>query len=390
MTVNMTSDVSRALPSSGGATTVEVTIDPVAKTTATTRHIALLIDTSGSMEGSKIENARRGAIEAIGKLDNDDYVSIIGFDSGVETVLPMSKWGKKDQQQIEQRIQSIVTGGGTDIYNGLETAHDQLLEKTPDSHHAVARIILLSDGQDRYEPSTYRDLAAEYDEDGISIMAAGVGWGYDEAVILALAKGSGGSPADLSEDDISEFLGETVSGTESVVEPNPTLEIVPEQGFVIDDEPAYIESPSSEERTITSSESGGAVSLPELRVGEPHRLTFEILGQPKSAGITHDLADLSVVDSSGTELATSSVSVEYTSEGGIEKVSVEKRRTSAKVTTDIQDPNISQSEVKEAIDKVRERGWDDTAADLEKKLDTADEKGGIIRLDEGSINRSEE
>ena len=380
MTVTLKAKASRSLPASGGSLTVGVSIEPISKTKPTTRHIALLIDTSGSMAGTKIENAKQGAIKALKEVEDDDYVSIVGFDSTLDVVLPMTRWGDSRQSEAKQKVKNIRAGGGTDIYKGLEKVREQLIEDAPSDARAVKRIILLSDGQDRYTASTYRDLATDFDEDGISIMAAGIGKGYDEAVMLALANGSGGIPTDLSEDDIDEFLGETVSQTDTVIAPNPSLLIEPDLGFIVEDEPAYFSEPKVEERPIENDVSPTRIDLPELQLESPHELTFKMLGQPKSAGLTHDLANLKLVDSTRNTLAETSVTVDYTAEGAIERIDIEKSRAEAKITRYIQDDNISEREVNDAINEIEIKGWNKTAARLQNKKSEAKKAGGIIRI----------
>ena len=386
MIIDIEGSVSRSLGSSGGSTTVEVSVAPRAKTKSTERHVALLIDTSASMDGEKIKNAKNGAKNALDHLEETDYVSITGFNSDTDVILPMSKWGMITESEAKNDIDDIQAGGGTDIYNGLETVRDQLVQDTPSSVSAIKRIILLSDGQDRYDAKTYRNLASDFDDDGISIIAAGIGDAYDDSVILALANASGGTPANLSGDDIDEFLENTVGDTDGVVASNPTLEIDPRHGFLVDEEPVQFNEPKFQERDVDTDGSPATVKLPELELGGPHRLTFEMLGQPKSTGIEHELADLRVVDSAGSTLAETVLHIKYTESGALEHADIEKSRSLAKGTTDIQDPDTSDAEVRTAIDKMEERGWTDTADDLKEKLDTADEDGGLIKISQSGAN----
>jgi len=339
------------------------------------------------MKGQKIQNAKTGAKNALDRLNETDYVSIIGFNSDTNVVLPITEWGNRTLSAAKEDISTLSAGGGTDIYKGLEEARAQLVDNAPRDPSAVKRIILLSDGQDRFEPSTYRDLAGEFDEDGLSIMAAGIGFAYDESVMLALANASGGIPADLSEEDIDQFLEDTVSDTADVVAANPTMEIEPRQGFVVNDAPARFNAPKIEERSIDDSNTVARITLPELQVDEPHRLSFEMLCQPKQPGLSHELADLRLVDSTGTVLGETVVEVEYSDEGAIERVDIEKARTKAKVTTDIQDPDISKSEVQTDIQTVEEQGWNTTADSLRETLETADTDGGLIRISKSDQNK---
>ncbi|QSG02931.1 vWFA domain containing protein [Natranaeroarchaeum sulfidigenes] len=386
MTVNITGGTSNSLPTSGGVTTIEARIDPLAKTKPTKRHVVLLIDTSGSMAGDKIDNAKNGAGSALGKLDKEDYVSVLGFDTEVQTVLPIDSWSNIDQKGANKELTNIDSGGGTDIYKGLENARDQLIEHAPNDSEAVKRIILLSDGQDRFDPETYRDLAEEYNECGISIMAAGIGGGYDEEVMLALANGSGGVPADLSQEDIDAFLDETVSDTDQVIVPNPELKIHPAHGFILDDKTVFFDAPKIEQREIDHDQSPPSVGLPELQVGDPHRLTFKILGQPKAGGLSYEIATLRVEDGSGSRVAETTVDVDYTDQAGLERVDIEENRAIAEVTVGIQDPETSETEVREKIKEIEDQGWIDTADELKQKLNTAEEAGGIIRVGKNRLD----
>jgi Ca-activated chloride channel family protein len=382
MTVDITADVSRTLSGSGGETTVEVTLEPRAETAPTTRHLSLLIDTSQSMSGNKIENAKQGAKEALEELDGNDYVSVVGFDSNVEVVLPMQKWGDANHDAVASDIDAIVASNGTDIYKGLETARDQLIEDAPRKSHAAKRIVLLSDGQDRYDPATYRELAEGYEKEGLSIIAAGVGYEYDAEVILALANASGGAPIDLSEEDIDQFLTETVSDTGNVIAPNPELKIDIEREFIIADESAYFDAPNTEHRDIDTEASSSRLGLPELEAGEKHQFTFPVLGQPKPIGLTYPLADLRVLDSTGSLLAETSVEVDYCDDAGIVQADVERRRGIAKVKSAVQDPGITDVEVDSRLGELRERGWTDEADKLEGRKGKIERPGDLIRFSE--------
>jgi hypothetical protein len=54
-------------------------------------NIAIVLDKSRSMQGSKIEEARRGAIEAVKRLGPNDIVSVITYDSTVQVLVPATK-----------------------------------------------------------------------------------------------------------------------------------------------------------------------------------------------------------------------------------------------------------------------------------------------------------
>ena len=66
-------------------------------------NVAIVIDTSGSMNGTKIGQAREAAIAAVKRLRDDDVVSVILYNSSVQVLVPATK--ATDRQQIIQQIQ---------------------------------------------------------------------------------------------------------------------------------------------------------------------------------------------------------------------------------------------------------------------------------------------
>src|SRR5262245_20559040 len=51
-------------------------------------NVAIVIDKSGSMQGSKIEQAKAAARAALSQLRDDDIVSIVAYDDTVEVLVP--------------------------------------------------------------------------------------------------------------------------------------------------------------------------------------------------------------------------------------------------------------------------------------------------------------
>jgi Ca-activated chloride channel homolog len=80
-------------------------------------NICIVIDRSGSMSGDRIENARKSALTLAERLRPQDFVSIVVFDHTVQVLLENES--AKNKQKINQIIQSIHTGGSTDLNSGL-------------------------------------------------------------------------------------------------------------------------------------------------------------------------------------------------------------------------------------------------------------------------------
>ncbi|MFC7027812.1 VWA domain-containing protein [Halomicroarcula sp. GCM10025710] len=149
MTANVVTDVNRPyVPGDGAKLTAEIEVDPGRREGRSTRQIALCIDSSGSMAGDDIQQARDGAEWVFGLLEDDDYVSIVTFDTDVETVLDATRWGDISREDALDRVDAITAGGGTDIYRGLVAARDSL-HHLPTDDTTARRILFLSDGKDQ-------------------------------------------------------------------------------------------------------------------------------------------------------------------------------------------------------------------------------------------------
>jgi Ca-activated chloride channel family protein len=156
-------------------------------------NVALVIDRSGSMDGEKIVQARAAAIEAVRRLSGKDIVSVVAFNSGVETLVPATRVDAR--RDIERIIGRIRANGGTALHGGVVAGAAQIREylAKPGYTH---RVILLSDGQANIGPSSANELGqlgVKLVREGISVSTIGLGLGYDEDLMTRLALKSDGN-----------------------------------------------------------------------------------------------------------------------------------------------------------------------------------------------------
>ncbi|PSP50760.1 hypothetical protein BRC60_04750 [Halobacteriales archaeon QH_1_68_42] len=221
---------------SGSTVTGSVRIQPGSTDADAQRHIALCLDTSGSMSGEKIERVREGVRWVFGYLAEDDYLSIVAFDDDAEVVLPATRWGALALDEAEGVVERLRAGGGTDILAGLEAAYATLAD-LPTGPDVGRRILLLSDGRDETPTEEFAAFARRVRrEDAIAIPAAGIGKFYDEATVRAVATASDAEWVHLSRAaDIENFFGRKVETLRTVVAPSPNLEIGLPEGATIGD-----------------------------------------------------------------------------------------------------------------------------------------------------------
>jgi len=72
-------------------------------------NIALVLDRSGSMGGTKIEMAKAAALEAVSRLGKNDVFSLVTYDTNVQTLVSAQK--VRNINPIIQAIRQIESGG---------------------------------------------------------------------------------------------------------------------------------------------------------------------------------------------------------------------------------------------------------------------------------------
>ena len=157
-------------------------------------NVAIVIDQSGSMQGEKMARAKDAAIMAIQRLSSDDIVSVVTYDSTVHVVVPATKLDER--QHIYNAIRSLRPGGSTALFAGVSKGARQVRKFK--SRNRVNRIILVSDGLANVGPDSPEELGnlgSSLAKEGISVTTIGLGDGYNEDLMVALAGASDGNHA---------------------------------------------------------------------------------------------------------------------------------------------------------------------------------------------------
>jgi Ca-activated chloride channel family protein len=140
----------------------------------------VVIDRSNSMgynskvrglhDGQKMQYAQRAAIEVVNQLQDTDLAGGIAFDSEPYLLTPLAPLAENRAELID-KIGRLQYGGGTDFYDALETAADQLSR----THGAIRHIILLTDGDSNRSPADHFPLIARIAQHQISITTLRIG-----------------------------------------------------------------------------------------------------------------------------------------------------------------------------------------------------------------------
>lgn len=156
-------------------------------------NLALVIDRSTSMTGDRIEKAREASIMAVNLLTPEDTLSIIGYDSSAQVIIPATK--VQDKEKLIKAIkENIRPQGMTALFAGVSKGIDQVSKHL--DKEQVNRIILLSDGQANVGPTSLKELSELSKmaaKKGVTISTIGIGEGYNEDLMTAIAGYSDGN-----------------------------------------------------------------------------------------------------------------------------------------------------------------------------------------------------
>lgn len=189
-------------------------------------NLALVIDRSGSMAGDKIARARDAAVEAVRRLAPDDIVSVIAYDTNVQTLVPAQRVG--DGSRLERAICGIEAGGNTALYGGVTRGAAEV-RKNLEDRRFINRVILLSDGLANVGPSSPEDLGrlgTSLMKEGISVTTVGLGLGFNEDLMTRLAQRSDGNTYFVENSaDLSRIFAAELGDVLNVVARRVVIEI---------------------------------------------------------------------------------------------------------------------------------------------------------------------
>lgn len=169
--------------------------------------IALLLDTSGSMQGDKIANAVTGAKEFINVLGKADQVSIYTFETRVHRLSKNLEVGLSREQLLSE-AGSVIANGGTALHDAIAEAQSDLVSSLPEDR--ICAIVVLSDGDDRNSRMKLAALLQQVggNESGaaVRIFTIGYGDGADETTLKQIAEQTQGKYYKGSTDNIRDVF----------------------------------------------------------------------------------------------------------------------------------------------------------------------------------------
>lgn len=172
-------------------------------------NVCLLIDCSTSMQGPAMDTLKEAAISLVRQLRQEDILSVVAFADHAQVILPPTPI--QESGRIETSIRMLKTGGGTEIYKGLEKAFTEV--KRYRSSKRINHILLITDGRTYGDESLCYQLAEDASYLGIGISGLGIGTKWNDEFLDQLTSRTGGSSMYVAQPrDIDQYLRDRFAG----------------------------------------------------------------------------------------------------------------------------------------------------------------------------------
>lgn len=227
--------------------------------------LVVVLDTSGSMAGDKIEQAKQSVIQLIRDLRDDDEIALVRYASDSELLQPLAR-ADRVRAGLIGRVQEISAGGGTNIAPALSQG---VLALADAGRGRVRRVILASDGLDgtRAQSETVaRDSAGR----GITISSMGIGLDFDESYMGGVAQAGHGNFAFVKDASaLATFLQRELKETASTTVESASARIKLPAGV------RFVQAAGADARSLGAGDEVD-LSLGSLFAGDERRVIVEL------------------------------------------------------------------------------------------------------------------
>lgn len=172
--------------------------------------ICFVIDTSGSMGGSPIQDAREALNQFLDAVTGNDELALVRFESSAEILVDLTT----SVGTLKAEVNGLEGGGGTDITAGIKAGTTALTDAS-----GARTMIVMTDGQSAIDMNAVQEAV----DQGITIFTIGFGSVNDE-LLQSIADMSGGQylRADSSTEltnvysSLQGIIGNTITVTYTV------------------------------------------------------------------------------------------------------------------------------------------------------------------------------
>lgn len=251
-------------------------------------NITLVIDTSSSMQGDAIAQARQAALTVVDDLRSGDVLSVVTFGSEATVVTPPTALGDDTRPKVRAAIETIEPLGTTDLAGGLQMGLHLAQQMRADGE--INRMVLLSDGVPNDE-APILGLAQAARNSAIAVTTLGLGLEFHETLLGQIAANSGGRFHFVEEPaQVAAVLEREVLSIDRIAAAGVGVTLTPGPGVSIGQVFGHSGGANGRQRLI---------SLPDLAEGQQYDMLVELAVGEHREGATVELLDAQVTFADG-------------------------------------------------------------------------------------------
>ena len=246
------------------------------------RETIFVVDTSGSMKGASIRQARQALLAALDRLEPGDHFNVVRFSSGAERLFPDSVPADDFHRERAARyVDRLTASGGTEMLSALRLAlGDQ------EEDRGVRQVIFITDGSVGNEDALFEHIHRHLGSS--RLFPVGIGSAPNSHFMRRAAGfGRGTFTYVGSVDEVAERMGELFAKIES-----PVLHGVEVSwdGLAVEAWPErvpdlYLGEPVMVTAKLPALPAGGEVRVSGWRGTEPWETSFRLAGGRREAGL---------------------------------------------------------------------------------------------------------
>ena len=171
-------------------------------------NVYLVVDTSGSMEGDKLDNVKEALTTFINQIEGtDERVGLIEFWGDVDVLVPLDRLGN-NRGVLLAAIAGLESGGDTALLDGVAQAHKELYQLN--DLERINAIVAMTDGQENASAISIIDLQSQLtrgNEVGAPVVIFAIAYGHDADLytLEQLAEPTGGQVREGTVETIREL-----------------------------------------------------------------------------------------------------------------------------------------------------------------------------------------
>ena len=248
------------------------------------REMIFIIDTSGSMHGVSMEQAKTALARALETLRPGDYFNVVEFNSQTNPLFPASVGaGSGNLITAKDFVQNLRSNGGTEMYSALSFAL-----RTPPTENLLRQIVFITDGAVGNEDGLFELIDKKLN--GARLFTVGIGSAPNSWFMRKAAEAGRGSFTTISAlHEVGEKMDRLFRKLES---PQVTdIEVLWPSGVVVDSYPSIVpdlylgEPVVVKARATGEARPGDVVRIAGNSVGGAWSEELTLAGRGQSAGV---------------------------------------------------------------------------------------------------------